>query len=450
MKNFIQDIFTKNTLIKDIRGNMAAIFAVTLMMLLAGVGAAIDISSMQSKRQKYQAYADAAVLAAAASGESNVKKLNKIARKTVKGNNFNKQKMKTKLTILADGTMHVEITTKHDMILMGMFGTDYKQIHVVAEAPPTSKEKLLNIALVLDVTGSMEGSRINDLKKAAKTLVNNISGGQDSETMFSVVPFAQYVKLPMRYKDKNWLNVEPSGQVCWDTIDYDKSVNCRGVGSVENLHVECDVTIWKEICQWYDWKGCVASRVSPWHKREHYGASKIQGFTLLGWCHTEMLPLTKDISEVKKTISNLSTAQDTYIPSGLMWGWRALTPGAPLTEANTPDYAKRTQALLLMTDGNNTRSLDGNGGYSYEGVYHWGTDKEEADDLTAELCESIKADGILIFTVAFEVSDSNTISLLKSCASDPAKFYDAANASQLKAAFADVGNGLGGDVRLSK
>ena len=44
--------FLNNAFIKDIRGNMAAIFAVALMMIIIVVGAAIDVSSIQSKKRK--------------------------------------------------------------------------------------------------------------------------------------------------------------------------------------------------------------------------------------------------------------------------------------------------------------------------------------------------------------------------------------------------------------
>ena len=440
---------------KDVQGNMAMVFAVALMMIIAAVGAAVDISSMQSQRLKYQGYADAAVLAAVISGEDNIEKLNKIARKTVIANfgedkkSRKEQKLKTKLTILEDGTFHVDVSTKYDMMIMGMLGKKKQKISVTAEAPPAGAAKLLNIAMVLDATESMNGAKMTSLKKAATGLVDEISGGADGETMFSVVPFAQYVKLPLSTASESWINPQPDDEDCWNEIDYDKSVNCRVEGTGEDATTVCDVQVNKLVCAYRTWEGCVGSRADPWYKRDYYGTSKIQGFTTNDWCHSEMLPLTKTVADVNTAIENMSTAQDTYIPAGLIWGWRALMPAAPLTQSDTADQNKRTNALLLMTDGENSRSFGGISG-SFEGEFHWEEDTAAADKLTTELCTSIKADGILIFTIAFEVNDLKTISMLKDCASDPAKFFDASNASQLKAAFSDVGNGLGGDIRLSK
>ena len=56
---------------------------------------------------------------------------------------------------------------------------------------------------------------------------------------------------------------------------------------------------------------------------------------------------------------------------------------------------------------------------------HNGSNGSLSNSLTTELCKNVKKEGILVFTIAFEVSDSTIKSLLEDCASRPTDFYDA-------------------------
>ncbi len=207
----------------------------------------------------------------------------------------------------------------------------------------------------MDVTNSMGNTRIINSKIAANMLVEEISKGVDGETMFSIVPFATYVKLPKSYATASWINVQPPS--CSMEIDYDLSTGCTIDPLSEAGGMTCTNVVLKQICD--VWNGCVGSRMSPWDKRPQYGLNAIQGFTIEDWCHSEMLPLTKNIADVKTAIDDMTAAQETYIPSGLIWGWRSLTPEAPLMQAKTKDKKQRQSALVLMTDGANTRSAGG-------------------------------------------------------------------------------------------
>ena len=68
-------------------------------------------------------------------------------------------------------------------------------------------------------------------------------------------------------------------------------------------------------------------------------------------------------------------AMGTYIPTGLVWGWHALSPNAPLTEGVGPgddDYDVTVKALVLLTD--------------VDGLY---TSNPTVDE-TAELLETVE------------------------------------------------------------
>jgi hypothetical protein len=141
---------------------------------------------------------------------------------------------------------------------------------------------------------------------------------------------------------------------------------------------------------------------------------------------------------------------ETYIPDGLLWSWNMLTSEAPLTSARSKDDMQKLggkKALVLMTDGFNTRYAGKDGWH-----YPTGSDaslRAKSDGATSELCTSIKADGILVYTVAFAVSDPGIKTLLQACASSPSKFFDAADSQSLHDSFARIGEELQ-RVRLTK
>ena len=124
------------------------------------------------------------------------------------------------------------------------------------------------------------------------------------------------------------------------------------------------------------------------------------------------------------------------MPSGLMWGWRMLHPEPPFDEVakNKKDVAKTNKVLILMTDGDNTKSKGGE--------YHSSTDEAEANETTETLCRSINNDGITVYTIAYDVSDNQTQSLLRKCATDKDKYFKAKNSKGLVDAFEEIGRSL--------
>jgi hypothetical protein len=57
----------------------------------------------------------------------------------------------------------------------------------------------------------------------------------------------------------------------------------------------------------------------------------------------------------------------------------------------------------------------------------------------AKLCTNMKAKGIDVYTVGFELGGNNSaLNLLRNCASSTTHFYEAENGEQLKQAFRDI------------
>jgi hypothetical protein len=152
--------------------------------------------------------------------------------------------------------------------------------------------------------------------------------------------------------------------------------------------------------------------------------------------------MTTTRSTVTSAINKMTTQGETYIPSGLTWALRLISIEAPFTEGMAYSDIKGqlgVKAIVLMTDGKNTASLWG-GATGYGG--HYGDDEAYADEVTKDACDEIKSKEVALYTIAFEVTDTATISLLKACATDSNSFFDAKDSVDLAAAFDSIANSL--------
>ena len=435
--------------ITNTKGNVTVMFGTTAMMLLMAGGAAIDYNGMVKQRQTFQGYADAAVLAASRSGETKKAELQKIARASVDANNIEGVTLKTKLTINKQGYAQVNVSGDYSTLMMGLFGKPKAPIDVVAESPLAASEPV-NLALVVDVTGSMSGTKMSNLQSAATSLVTLLETYQNNNLRMSVVPFSEYVNVGTARRNEVWLEVPADtsttgAETCYMKKDLISKSGCTTTpqtGYNDGVAYSYD----SETCTTYnygpeyehcytptttsEWYGCVGSRLNPWHKRVHYGSNKITGLHNVR-CGAEMLPLTSNLATVKTTISGLTAQGNTYIPAGLMWGWRTLDKRQPLTEANAKFKKNTRNVMILMTDGANTLSKTDE--------THSGSDVVATNKLTQDLCKKINDADIEVYAIAYEVVDVPIKNILKDCASDPSMYYDASNSSALTAAFKEIG-----------
>ena len=155
----------------DCSGTIAVAFAVIVFVLLAATGVAIDYSNMTKERSRLNGYADAAVLAAATSGEEKKGKLRRIAKSVLEGHTSENLRLKVELIEAPEKSIRVTVRSNYKPRLMGMFGHKKFNIAGFAESPLASGAKL-NLALVLDTTGSMAGTRMTTLKSASADLIS--------------------------------------------------------------------------------------------------------------------------------------------------------------------------------------------------------------------------------------------------------------------------------------
>ncbi|MEP4051283.1 MAG: pilus assembly protein [Litorimonas sp.] len=441
--------------LSDTAGNISMMFAIVLGMLLLCISAALDLAGSVSQKDTMQSMSDAAALAAVTSGETKHSKIKKFVEASIESNNLNNYDLDWELKIVGD-TVTVEIQSPYDTMMMGFVGKKELDVGVMSEAK-FPEEVPINISLVLDRTGSMDGANMTSLKAAAAVLVDQFAE-YEADTRVSVVPFSDYVNVGMSRRNENWISVPldestevPAGECymyqprkCTSSETRTRTRTSDGVERTEEYN-HCtnyvDDGPEKEYCpspytKEVKWKGCIGSRNNLYNKTAAYRGKRIPGI-MDAWCGEEVLTLTDDMTKVKAKINSLSASGNTYIPVGLINGWRMLDADRPFSALSNKEE-KRKRALILMTDGKNTLSLND----PYEEGKHTHSDEDEANDLTAELCENIKDANIDIWTVAYNFDDADSKKMLSDCASGDSQFFDASNQSALIAAFEEIGKSL--------
>nr|HMN85974.1 hypothetical protein [Bauldia sp.] len=167
-----------------------------------------------------------------------------------------------------------------------------------------------------------------------------------------------------------------------------------------------------------------------------------------------LLPLSADRQAVGRAIDGLRARGLANPAEGVMWGWRALSPSEPLAGGRPYDAAGNRKIIVLMSAGRNAYDALANPNRSMYGAYGYAAGGRLGTDLsgpglvaamnrkTAEACANAKAAGVLVYTVAFDLSDPATDALLRDCASTPEMAFRSDDAVGLATAFADISNAI--------
>lgn len=434
--------------LKDSSGNVAMMFAIGLLVIITAVGAAVDFTRLEKSQSKLQNLTDSLTLSAAVGLQKETLEESDLDAfaKTYLGDTGVDGIQAT--WTMKDGELSFFLESIEDMIFLGIVGDNQKNISAAASVP-ILESRNFTLALVLDTTLSMQGTRMTSLKKAAGEMINVIRRSGSDNTYVSVVPFAERVKIPVSYGTATWFDKPDNVTHSFRTTDLNLSEGCRIVTTGESQQRICDKYVYNDNVAELEWNGCMVSRQSGYHKVPEFSAHRLQGLTKIGICNdnrNRMSPMTNDLDVVASTVSSLRPHGETYIPSGLIWGWRTLEPEAPLIEVQQAP-ADHSKVMIVMTDGANSNSL-ANPVSGFDGLLHTSKDVVAANTLTSELCEGIKNDAIEVYTIALEVSDVDTVTLMENCATSKNHFYDVSDADKLSEVFQDITTQLA-DIRLS-
>ncbi len=478
----------------DTRGNFGIMFAFVGSVLAVGVAVAVDVSSMLGAKDELQNNLDSAALAAVIEvaqngvddgnyGEGNDEDYYKaLILNSLEANGYD-LKGKDPTVIVENGALTVNAKIPHTFQFGALLNKKSTIISGHSKVAFPSSGSAVEIALVLDNTESMNHfGKMTALKVAAKEFIEAVEDS-NSGSKIALVPFARYVdigidkrgepwlEVPVEYDtDRTWQQATHTGGTCHIELQtrFDDGIE-------ETFETEVctgQTTTYEEMMRVVEsrWIGCVGVRSNGLHMLDDSyvtSTTKIQGlihitphevtdysFNEEAYCPHTITPLTNDFDLLDSEIYKLYGTDRTYIPAGLIWGQRILSPKAPFSEADTVN--PKRQIMILMSDGDNTGYLQG--GDDHESIPYVQdlSEQEQADDVipvgtnedTAALCESIKSEGVEIYTIAFQVKNALTRELLLNCASSNGHYDNAESNEDLIESFRNISEGLGGEIRL--
>jgi len=400
----------------DRRGNVAPIFAIAMLPIIALTGTAIDYSRANAARTEMQAALDATALTMSKEAVGLTQaQLNDKATQYFNASFANLDaKNMTVVPVLVTPqagsfTLTVTASGSVDLRFMGVFGQSSLPISSSAEVKWGIKK--LELAMVLDNTGSMaQSGKMTALKTASHNLLTTLKNAAKKlgDVKVAIIPFDVTVKPGTGYKDEFWIDFAQNGisKNSWEGCVQDRD-KTNGV----NNNTKDTTPVTGDDHTWFPAVQC-GSLATLMPLTDVFDAT---GFTNLNSKVDEMTP-----------------AGNTNTTIGLVWGWHALTSNLPLTQgaATATDLDK---VIIMLTDGDNTED-------------RWSTTQSAIDARMQMACDNVKAANIKVYTV--RVINGNS-SLLQGCATTPTMYYDVQQASELNSVFTSIAQNLA-SLRISK
>lgn len=482
--------FASNT-----RGNVAMIFGVSLFPIMISVGVAVDLSRSLAVRERLSQAIDTAALAAGASPGMTTATKTTYVQDYLKANYDTSQigaLGSLSISEVAD-VVTVSATATMDTVFLGIIGYNNLTLNVSTEV--TRNSSGLEFVMVLDNTGSMYGSKIADLKTAANKLVDVLYGapGSTSPLKIGMVPFSAAVNIGTAARAEGWMDEHgdatlaaskmnySTGQTVWDL--YDAIPNRAWDGCVEARQQPYDTTDDAPVggdtlfqpyfapdersSSGYDNSYFSDGITGTTQVRQKYvgkyvgtSVSSSSKGPLRGCTVDPVTRLTNDRTTITNAINAMGASGYTHIPVGLVWGWRLISPDAPFTEGVDYTDTDWKKALVILTDGENTIDTESNDNKSNYSAYghlvdgrlgttNSGTFRNQLNTNTSLLCTRIKAEGIRVYSITFNVSSSTVTSLMRGCASEPGLYFNSPSGAELTAAFEAIAQDLN-NLRVSK
>ena len=474
------------------KGSVLVWFAVMMVPLIIGVGIAIDIARAYAVKVRLGAALDQAGLAVASSPSQSVNLTARLDQYFY--GNFPDTGIGTPTSVSmsqdrADPNA-IDLAATADVPTIFMRIAGYQSITVTATAQVTKEPTGLEVALVLDNTGSMLDSYNGVTNMAAMTadaaeLVNILFGASTSNTKLkiSLVPFVTAVNpgplapsliaagsLPQ-------VNTGTSKKPVWKTITYSASDPTLWKGCLEEPNAPADQSESTAAGAWapYWWPSDPVN--NPWGAWPNNinivftrpGADDpTQSHSPNLACGTPIQRLVSDQQTMLNAVNAMQawSRSGTMIHVGMTWGWRTISPysvfqtnGAPDAQPyNTPGW---TKAVVLETDGTDnfnqcpSCSIPDYTAFGYLSDGRLGTTtsvaaaKATLDSRLTAVCAAMKARGIVIYTIGFTGGATNSQTILQGCATDSSKYFFAPDQATLQSAFVAIANSLN-KIRLSK
>lgn len=412
-------------LVGDQTGNAAIIFSLMSVPVILFAGGGVDLMMKERDRVFVQDTLDAAVVAAAALSQP------LSADQTVR-NYFQAAGLGAyTLTVTEERTVvqrKVSATATSTRATNFLKLAKVNQLSIKASAAAMEAYRNIELSFVLDLSGSMRGSRITAMRPAAKNFIGKLLADTAKDyTSISVIPYAGQVNVGFKAFDA-FAN-SPTYR------KHDKS-SCFGNTELSYSGAIPDYSKAEHVPQFSTWLAGTNVGFDPWN------------------CPTEETSisyLSNDAAALQARIDDYHMFDGTATQIAMKWGLHLLSPevkpllnkgktaGAfaiPAAFADRPapfDDKGTLKVIVLMTDGEVVAQQRPKSNEPVnEQPTAGGTNKQvvsqgQALNMMVAACDDAKTRGVIVYTIGFETNsaDSAFLQKLKGCASSPDKFYEA-------------------------
>jgi Flp pilus assembly protein TadG len=454
-------------MIKCQRGNVAIMFALSLIPIVGCAGMGVDVALAYAARSRMSAALDEAALAVGSSNGT-AAQLSQIAQNFFNAN-FPPGTLGTTPAVIVTvngNTITASASAAIPTTIMKAIGINSVPVNVSSTV--LRQINGLELAMVLDNTGSMvSNNNIQALRTAAQSLTDILFGGIAVHPTLKIglVPYSAAVNPGSIAPSLITTNdtYAPTNLLGWKGCVIERS-GADGIGDTPTV-------TWMR----YNWLPAVDNNYSLTNSAtvltgQSYG-NAATGPNL--GCPTPITPLTNVYATVTSGISVMQawSRGGTLGDIGMAWGLRVLSPDWPFNQGQPWGTPNLTKALILMTDGDNQfYKLPGTAGgnklnnavYSdytgygrldelgRMGTTNVATAKTLIDTRLATMCQTLKAKGVVVYTITFASAiNAGTKSIYLNCATDPSKYFDSPTQTDLQNAFHAIATELS-NLRISQ
>jgi Flp pilus assembly protein TadG len=428
----------------DSGGNIAIIFALSIIPILSIVGVAIDTQMTMTQKNKIQSMIDNAVIYGARSmqaGKSRAdvtKDVNQYVAALLK-----QQKGDVSCTGVAleyvDGKQDINATImcSQPTTLSNLFGQTKMDFRV--RSGSTYGIGKLEVSFVFDVSGSMGNSgKMASLKIAARDAVDTLMPADSNlanpdDVRIAMVTYDTQVNAGAYFKAVTNLNPKRNFSYTYCTKT-NKNGSCAKTNTVTtNMTSTCV----------HERGGSPAfTDADPgpgaWLQADDPTYNTSSGKWSTNCNDIGPQPLTHSRSALYDYINNLDDYGTTAGHTGVAWGWYLIAPNwssvwpaasKPLAY-DEPDAAK---AMIMMTDGEFNEVYLSSQGNSFQ--------------QAQKMCDAAKAAGVVIYTVAFQAPKQGR-DILSYCASSSDFAFTPDNGQELQDAYKMIAQSIS-DLRIT-
>lgn len=477
------------------RGNVAVIFALSLVPLMAAVGGGLDYARSVVVRAEMNSALDAAALAVGSATNLTTTQMQALAQQYFNANYTVDSSFGTPAAVsVSKSGQSITISTSCDVPTSILKVAGIQSMPVTASTTVMWGQQKLWVAMVLDNTGSMSqgdsnGSKMSSLKTASHQLLTLLQNASPTagDVQVAIIPFARDVNIGTSYAGASWLSFDdfdnapptPStsygpGDSCpWS--DWSNGYHCTSGptnNSSDTNNIPNSGSYKGYICPsdtstGHYWNGCfnsvsigngkyshtwIANNTNTWSGcvTDRGTASKPSGqdYDTENWAVSQSTPKSLFVAE-----NSPSCPVTTILPLGYNWTTLsnkidAMQPNGSTNQTiglvwgwqaltqgdplDPPALPANTQRIIvLLSDGLNTQNR-----WSGDGS----NQSSDVDDRMGKACANAKADGVTIYAVYVDIGGTQgNSSVLQACATDSSKYFDLTSSSQIVAAFQAIG-----------